>query len=141
MKKIAILVIAAVSQPVYISYIRNYWTEVIRYTNAIKPNIDVFLLLENDTAMHEFKDIRHNVIRDANSDLNLLCDPEFHSYGIPGILSKTIFALELLQDQYDVFFRTNLSSVLKISAFDKFVQSRSSIIYSGAWVWTDGLRV
>lgn len=140
MKKIAILVIAAVNQPVYLHYIKNYWTEVIRHTNAAKPNIDVFLLLENGTAMEAFKDLDGNVIIDEQSDLDALCDPKFRTPIIPGILSKTIFALEMLQGRYDVFFRTNLSSLIKISAFEKFVQSSDSICYSGAWVWRDGLR-
>jgi len=140
MRKIAILVIAAVNQPLYLHYIKSYWTELIRYTNAAKPNIDVFLLFERGTDMNLFKDIRHNVIEDRNPDLHRLCEPQFHSLTVPGILSKTIYALELLHDRYDVFFRTNLSSLIKISAFEGHVQSRSSIGYSGAWVWADGLR-
>lgn len=140
MKKIAILVIAAINHPVYIHYIKNYWTAAIRCTNAEKSNIDVYLLLENGMAMEAFRDVGDNVIMDANSDLDTLCDPKFQKPGIPGILSKTIFALEMLHDRYDVFFRTNLSSMIKLSAFDDFVQSRESICYSGAWTWTDCLR-
>ncbi|MCR9137844.1 MAG: hypothetical protein NXI27_17730 [Alphaproteobacteria bacterium] len=140
MKKIAILVIAAINKPVYVHYIKSYWTAVIRHTNAQKPNIDVYLLLENGMAMEVFKDIADNVIMDENSDLDALCDPEFQTPLIPGILSKTIFALEVLHDRYDVFFRTNLSSMIKISAFEEFVESRESICYSGAWTWTDSLR-
>lgn len=140
MKKIAILVIAAVNQPVYVHYIRNYWTEAIRHTNADMPNVDIFLLLENGTAMEAFKDLGGNVIIDDETDFDTLCDPRFQTPLIPGILSKTVFALEKLQDRYDVFFRTNLSSFIKLSAFEEFVQSRRSICYSGAWVWKDWLR-
>lgn len=140
MKKIAILVIAAVNQPVYVHYIRNYWTQAIRHTNASKPNIDIFLLLENGTAMEAFRELGDNVIIDDATDPATLCDPRFHTPTIPGILSKTIFALEKLHGQYDVFFRTNLSSLIKLSAFEDFVQSRRSICYSGAWVWKDWLR-
>ena len=140
MKKIAILVIAAVNQPVYISYIRNYWTSVIQHTNAHTPHIDVFLLLENGTPMREFEAILPNVIVDPNSELDELCPRQFQQLGMPGILSKTIHALDVLKDEYDVFFRTNLSSFIKIAAFDQFIQSKKKIIYSGAWVWADGLR-
>jgi hypothetical protein len=140
MKKIAILVIAAVNQPVYIHYIRTYWTELINYFNAEKSHIDVFLLFEHGTEVDGFKDIENNIIEDVNADYSLLCDPKYCSSIIPGILRKTIYALELLHDKYDVFFRTNLSSMIKVSAFDSYVQSRKSICYSGAWVWTDSLR-
>jgi hypothetical protein len=140
MRKIAILVIAAVNQPLYIHYIRTYWTELINYLNAERSHIDVFLLFEHGTEVNGFKDIEDNIIVDANADLSLLCDPEYCSIMIPGVLSKTVYALELLQGKYDVFFRTNLSSLIKVSAFDSYVQSRKSICYSGAWVWTDSLR-
>ncbi len=139
MRKIAILVIAAVNQPLYLHYIKTYWTELIRYTNAAKPNIDVFLLFESGTDMNLFKHIRPLSSKSRPVSARL-CDPQFHTLGVPGILSKTIYALELLHDRYDVFFRTNLSSLIKISAFESYVQSRSSIGYSGAWVWADGLR-
>ena len=136
MKKIAILVIAAVNHPLYIHYIRTYWTELINYLNEEVSHIDVFLLCEQGTDTVQFKVISNNIIEDGNADPGLLCDPEYQSIVIPGILSKTVYALELLQDNYDVFFRTNLSSLIKVSAFNRFVQSRKSICYSGAWVWT-----
>jgi hypothetical protein len=140
MKKIAILVIAAVNQPLYIHYIRTYWTALISYLKVESPHIDVFLLFERGTNINEYKNIEDNIIVDVNDDFDLLCDPEYCSIMIPGILSKTIYALELLHDKYDVFFRTNLSSLINVSAFDGFVQSSKSICYSGTWVWTDGLR-
>lgn len=140
MKKIAILVIAAVNQPLYIHYIRTYWTQLINYLNAESSHIDVFLLFEHGTEIDEFKGIEDNIIEDINDDLSLLCDSEYSSIMIPGVLSKTVYALELLHDKYDVFFRTNLSSLIKVSTFDRYVQSRKSICYSGTWVWTDGLR-
>jgi hypothetical protein len=140
MKKIAILAIAAINQPLYVHYIKTYWTELIRYANDSLPNIDVYLLLEKSVPMDVFADIRYNTIQDEKSDFSQLCDAKFHTLVIPGILSKTIYALELLQDRYDVFFRTNLSSLIRISSFDRYVQSLDSICYSGAWVWADGLR-
>jgi hypothetical protein len=33
-----------------------------------------------------------------------------------------------------------LSSVIKISAFENFVQNKADICYSGAYAWTDALR-
>jgi hypothetical protein len=140
MKKIAILVIAATNQPAYIHYIKNYWVELIKHTNEVKPNIDVFLLLENGTVTDIFSDILNNVIEDKNSDLDQLCNPQFQSSTVPGILSKTIYALELLHDKYDVFFRTNLSSLIKISALEDYVESKKMIAYSGGMVWNDALR-
>lgn len=140
MKRIAILVIAATNQPVYLHYIKNYWKELVAYTNAEKTHIDVFLLFENATDIDHFSDLEDNIIQDPLSDLDSLCRKEYQTPGIPGILSKTMHALELLQDRYDVFFRTNLSSIIKLTAFDQFVQAKASICYSGAFVWTDSLR-
>ena len=140
MKKTAILVIAATNQPVYIHYIETYWTELIRVLRAERPHIDVFLLFEHDTDLHRFESLGDNVIQDQTSSLDALCEPEFQTGIIPGILSKTVYALELLQDRYDVFFRTNLSSMLRIGHFDRFVQNKNPIKYSGASVWDDGLR-
>ena len=140
MRKIAILVIAAVNQPLYVHYIRTYWTELINYLKTERTHIDVFLLFEHGTEVDGFKDIADNIIEDVNADLSLLCDPKYRSIMIPGVLSKTVYALELLHDKYDVFFRTNLSSLIKVSAFDGYVQSRKSICYSGTWAWTDSLR-
>lgn len=113
---------------------------MIRHTNEAMPNIDVFLLLENGTDMEIFSHLGDNIIEDPNSDLDGLCEPEFRRPGVPGILSKTIYALQALEGQYDIFFRTNLSSLIKASAFDDFVQSRDDICYSGAWLWNDALR-
>lgn len=140
MKKIAILVIAATNQPVYEYYIRNYWTELIKYTKSQTRHIDVFLLFENKFNTGDFSGIYDNIIRDELTDLDSLCDSKFHSPQVPGILSKTVFALEYLLDYYDVFFRTNLSSVIRLSQFDDFVQNKQSICYSGAFVWENMLR-
>lgn len=142
MKKIAILVIAALNQPVYIHYIRTHWARVIEHTNKETPNIDVFLLLENGTVTDLFADILGNVIEDQNVNYDHLCEPRFQAIGggVPSILVKTIYALELLHEKYDVFFRTNLSSFIKISAFQEYVNAKESIVYSGAMVWHDALR-
>jgi len=140
MKKTAILVIATNTTPLYIHYIKTYWTELIRYTRAETPHIDVFLLFENSIDLSEFSEIADNLIQDPQTDLDQLCEPQYQSRGIPGILSKTIYAFELLQDKYDVFFRTNLSSLIRVPYFDHFVQNAESIVYSGAMVWPEALR-
>ncbi|MFT7531153.1 MAG: hypothetical protein ACI9FD_002164 [Gammaproteobacteria bacterium] len=139
-KKTAILVIAATNTPVNEYYIRNYWTDLIRYTNSEISSIDVFLLFEDKFDTVDFRQIQNNIIRDETSDLFSFCEGKFHSPHVPGILSKTVFALEQLQDDYDVFFRTNLSSLIRLSRFNKFVQERESICYSGAVVYDNLLR-
>ena len=140
MKKIAILVIAATNKPVYEFYIRNYWTDLIHYTKSQAPHIDVFLLFEKKFCSNDFSKIQDNIIRDDTTDLFSLCDSKFQSPQTPGILSKTVYALEQLQDDYDVFFRTNLSSVIRLSIFDNLVQTKKSICYSGSFIWKDLLR-
>jgi hypothetical protein len=140
MKRIAVLVIAATHKPLYRHYIYTHWTKLIELTNSLVPHIDVFLLFEHDMDIRGLEHIQDNIIVDPNADLSLLCDPQYHEPGIPGILGKTMHALEMLQDDYDVFFRTNLSSVIRISAFDRFVQGKDPVIYSGAGVWVDALR-
>jgi hypothetical protein len=42
MKRIAILVIAATTQPVYVHYISTYWTELIRH---VKPKFDSLVVI------------------------------------------------------------------------------------------------
>ncbi len=140
MKKVAILVIAATNQPVYEYYIRNYWTRLIDYLKSVKPHIDVFLLCEREFDVGGFPRLRDNIIHDRNTDLGKLCDPGYHNLMVPGVLSKTILALELLRNDYDVFFRTNLSSIVKPSKFDEFVQGKKTFSYSGALVFRDSLR-
>ena len=140
MKRIAILAIASTNQPLYVHYIKSHWTELIRHVQAAKPHIDVFLLFEHGAVLDEFSYLADNIIEDRNCEPEALCSPEFHSFGIPEILSKTMYAFELLQGQYDVYFRTNLSSLIRVPYFDQFVQGRSDICYSGSFVWTDALR-
>ena len=140
MKRIAILVIASTSRPIYVHYIKTYWAALIQHLNATRPHIDVFLLFENSTNLKPFGDLRRHIIQDPCSDLGTLCSPQFHNPNVPGILSKTIHAFELLQDRYDVFFRTNLSSMIRVPYFDRFVQDKPDIMYSGGAVYRDELR-
>jgi len=140
MKKIAILVIAATHTALYRHYIYTHWTKLIEFTNSDYPHIDVFLLFEHGMDIRGLEHIQNNIIVDPRQDLSTLCLPEHHSPNSPGILAKTMHALELLQDDYDVFFRTNLSSVIRTSIFDQFVQNKDPVIYSGPSVWADSLR-
>jgi hypothetical protein len=139
MKRIAVLVIAATHHPLYRHYIYTHWTRLIEFVRSEKPHIDVFLLFEHDMNICGLEHLADNIIVDPNMDLGLLCNPKFHEAGIPGILSKTVHALQLLQSDYEVFFRTNLSSVIRASAFDRYVQDKDPVIYSGAIVWVDTL--
>ncbi|MEM1182083.1 MAG: hypothetical protein AAGM22_27290 [Acidobacteriota bacterium] len=139
-KRVAILVIASTRSPLYVHYLETYWSSVIRWTNAVYPHISVFLLFEHDVELDRFGGLENHIIQDPTSDYDRHCDPARQTPGIPGILLKTIFALDLLQDRYDVFFRTNLSSMLKLSAFDRFVQEKNDLRYSSAFVWVDALR-
>lgn len=139
MKKIAILVIAALNQEVYKFYIENYWTQFIKYTNIYEPTVDVFLLFSRNLNLDDHEEIRSNIIIDGNSDYNGLISDKQYNDVLPGILSKTIYAFELLKDSYDVFFRTNLSSIININPFKTHVNS-NNIIYSGAFCWENSLR-
>lgn len=140
MKKIAILVIGATHTPLYTHYINTYWTRLIRYTEKFAPHIHVFLLFEKDMDIGQIGHLADNIIQDKDCDPDALCLPHFQDSCIPGILSKTVYAFELLQDNYDVFFRTNLSSLIRVPMFDDFVQNKKDLVYSGSLVWQDGLR-
>lgn len=139
MKKIAILVIASINNPVYIHYINTFWTQIINYTNKYKPNIDIFLLFDENLDISNFKHLQKNIIVDKNTNYNGCFNDIKPNNFIPGILSKTIYAYEILQDKYDIFFRTNLSSVINIKKFEE-ISEGTDIIYSGGFVWHDALR-
>jgi hypothetical protein len=126
--KTVILVIASTNTPLYIHYIKTYWTTLIDYTNYKKPDIDVFLLFNGDTDEKYYKHIRNNVIIDTNKTTRS-----------PGILQKTIYAFEKLQHKYDVFFRTNLSSIINIDSLEKYI-TNNKVIYSGGIIWHNALR-
>jgi hypothetical protein len=139
-KRIAILVIAATNQPVYRHYIASYWTELIRHVAANVPHIDVYMLTENGRTSSSFTHIVDAVIEDSNADVDQLVPEQYRTTNVPGILSKTIHAFDELSDDYDVFFRTNLSSMVMLSRFDRLVQSTADIGYAGGLVWGDALR-
>lgn len=140
MKRTAILVIAALEQPVYRHYIESYWTALIEHTRAHVPHVDVYLLNEPGRPPEPFAHVADNVIEDRSGVGDRIAERAGRPAPLPGILSKTIHALDVLADRYDVFFRTNLSSMIRLDAFDAVVQGRDDLCYSGAWVWTDALR-
>lgn len=140
MKRIAILAIAATNQPLYRHYIASYWTDLIRHVAANVPHIDVYLLNEHGRSTAVFDHIADSVIEDPDPDVSRLVSQQFRTEHSPGILSKTIHAFDVLADRYDVLFRTNLSSMVMLTAFDRFVQSSTDISYSGEFVWRDALR-
>lgn len=140
MKRTAILVIAAQNHPVYVHYLHTYWTELINFTNKHTPNIDVFLLFQKNEDLTSLPAPRQNIIIDENTDFNGFFEENKGHLAIPGILSKTIYAFEALQHEYDVFFRTNLSSMIHLPNFEHFIQTKARIIYSGSATWDDALR-
>ena len=139
-RRLAILVIAASNQKVYVHYIHTYWTSVIEYTIKHKPNIDVFLLFERGKDVTPYQHLKDHIIMDENQDFNGYFEPERGGRAVPGVLSKTVFALELLQDKYDVILRTNLSSMFHLPRLEQLIQEKERVIYSGGAVWTDALR-
>lgn len=136
----AILVIAATGRPLYRHYIDSYWRSVIEHTNACCPELDVYLLTEHGMRHDVLGGLGANVIEDPDPQVDALVSPRHRRPGVPGILSKTVHALEVLDGHYDVFFRTNLSSMINLPRFRRFVAQHPSIGYAGAWVWDDALR-
>ena len=139
-KRVAVLVIAATNQPVYRHYLAGYWTDLIRYTETELPHIDVYLLVEHGHDRRLYAQVKDHVIEDPIGDFDHLLPRHLQRLGTPSVLHKTIHALDVLGSDYDLFFRTNLSSMIRVTAFDGFVQSRAHIGYSGCWVWADTLR-
>lgn len=138
--RVAVLVIVAIQQPVHRHYLARYWRRLIEYTNAEKPDLDVFLLIEHGMDRSMFGDLSDNVIEDPCHDMSSLVAPRFQRPGVPSILSKTIHGFDVLDGAYDLFFRTNLSSMLRLENFERFVRERPDVGYAGNWVWEDGLR-
>lgn len=140
MKRIAILVIAATRAAVHRHYLASYWTDLITRSDRRPPHIDVYVLNEHGTDRRPFTHLLDHVIEDPDPNPRRHLPEGFAQSVQPGILSKTIHALDVLGDRYDVFFRTNLSSMLVLGRFDRFVQSTPEVGYSGGWVWADALR-
>ncbi len=140
MKKVAILVIGALNQPVYLHYLRTYWSTFIKYAESELSSIDIYLLFERKWNLEEFSYLNEHIIVDQNEDYNDLVGSNQYTNIIPGILSKTIHALELLVDHYDVFFRTNVSSMIHTTSFLNLVSSKAEIKYSGQGIWKEALR-
>lgn len=136
----AILVIAAVDHPLYEHYIESYWRSMIEYTSTRYPGLDVYLLVEHGMRHEVLDGLGANLIEDPDPNVEALVAPRHRRPGVPGILSKTVHALEVLEGRYDVFFRTNLSSMINLPRFRRFLAERGSIGYAGAWVWDDALR-
>lgn len=139
MKKCAILVIASICQDKYKSYIKNYWSFMIRNTKN-NPNLDIYLLFDYGVDISDYSDIRDHIIVDLNSNYNGFTEDNIkcRSY-IPGILSKTVFSFKLLRDKYDIFFRTNLSSMIIVNNILDYINN-NNICYSGFYVWGNALR-
>ncbi|MEY2958167.1 MAG: hypothetical protein RLZZ01_735, partial [Actinomycetota bacterium] len=114
--------------------------EMIRRAPERFPHVDVFLLNEHDTPRRLFEHVAERVITDPDEAPRRHLPIGFEHVGTPSILSKTVHALDVLADRYDVFFRTNLSSVLLLGRLDRYVQEEADLCYSGGLVWPDALR-
>lgn len=112
MKKTIILVIASRSE-IYDKIINYYWIKFIKFINKINNNIKIYLVFGNDVNIDDFSIIKNNIIV-ANMK---------ETY-IPGILEKTVFGFEYIEDnmEYDYIFRTNLSSFIVHNNFQKFIE-------------------
>ena len=149
MQKIVILVIASFENEYYKFLINEVWSYLIDITNDYKY-LDIFLLFDNDgnngkNLIKQFPKLKNNIIMDKTTDLNEqhLCvevDKEDWKGGhTPGILSKTIYAFEKLKNKYNVFYRTNLSSIPHLTNLISYVNN-NNINYSGYNIWWNSLR-
>ena len=91
MKRIAILVIAASNRPLYVHYIKTYWTALIRHLGVTRPHIDVFLLFENSTDLTPFEDLRQHIIQ-------LEVDPEQIAHGV-----LILGAVQAVRNRLEIF--------------------------------------
>ena len=156
MKKLCILVIADIKSNSNNKFlINNLWYDQIE---SIKnnPNVDIFLLYERDFNVEDLPKIKStNYIIDQNTDYNNLIptylydlngntniptnDKKSYAYAIPRILSKTIYALSILQNKYDIFLRTNITTILHIPNIISYINN-NNIIYSGPRCYDNILR-
>ena len=115
----AILVIASKNTPRELMLI-EFWQRIIqKYADITEINT---YLLFNDEHLTSDYTIGNNVITFKDRETV-----------IPGILNKTMKAFEILKDQYDLFFRTNLSSYVHypkiLSVFNELKQHK--YVYGG----------
>lgn len=111
MKKTVIIVIASRGY-YYNHFIKNYWIPFIKYVNKNKEStgISIYLLFGEDSKTDDLSDISNNIIIAPYSE------------SLENIYYKTIFAFKTIKD-YDIIFRTNLSSFIVLENFMKIVES------------------
>ena len=97
-----LLVIANTGEDYYCGFINEYWAKFIKYIEKNGYNIKIFLLFGNGF------DIKHVDI----DEKNIICAKDTKEEWVPGILEKTIFALDHINNTYNYkhILRTNLSS-------------------------------
>jgi hypothetical protein len=138
MKKICILVIASRNKDInqvtkygrygmYDQYVELFWVPIIQKLKNIE-HIDCFLLynLEKEVKGWNIYEqyLKHNVLFQQSLEREKVISI------VPGILSKQLYAFQLLCNRYDVFWNCNLSSIPHIERLDEYIQ-KYNINYSG----------
>ena len=97
--QLVILVIASTCKSIYMDYINIYWKKIIQYIKKKNLSIKVILLFNKN---------KDSIDIDSDDYLEFNYEENF----IPGILKKTVDALEYVNKNYDYkhVLRTNLSS-------------------------------
>lgn len=146
-KKLVILVIASMDNGPYKFLINEVWSNLIKQVSRNRF-IDIYLLFDRDTDLKKIdvEYLRDNIIINNNTDHNgqHICvgvedGDKWNGGYIPGLLSKTIYAFSHLVNKYDIFYRTNLTSIPHLENLWSFVNN-NDISYSGFYVWDNTLR-
>lgn len=145
-KRIVILVIASLERQFRLFLIEEIWAYLINIANQ-SNYLDIYLLFDNDKQIEPIKHLSNNIIIDRNKNFNKqhLCldkevkEDDWLGGRTPGILSKTIYALRKLVNNYDVFYRTNLTSIPHLTNLITYINNHQ-IHYSGFNIWKDALR-
>jgi len=129
-KKIGIFIIASTNLPKYSFLIKEYWIKHTKYINKYKSNIDIFFLFDINSNYQIFSEIKDNIIIDKTIKKD---------FSRSGITKKTLNAFELKKNTYDVYLRSDITTIHNIDKFDNYVQN-NNISYSGGICWENALR-
>ena len=155
MKKLAILVIASTNDGFYTFLINYIWSNLIEEVKYNKY-VDIYLLYERNFKVSDFPKIpKENYIIDKNINYNNLVpyylydingnrnipsdDKNIYHHLAPHVISKVVYAFELLNMNYDVYLRINLTTIPNIPNILKYINN-NKIINSGFSVFENELR-